>query len=381
MSATLPITANDRTVTRIASVAGQVAFTFDFPIQAAGDLSVSAAASATPTLFVPLSFAAGDYTVTGVGAAGGGSVVLATGRGLGDAVRIEGDADIARTSSVTRGGAYRSAAIDADLDRLVIVAQELRRDVDRSGAPLAVEAAASAALSAAAAESALEQIHETSVANGAVTTVKLADGAVTTAKLAANSVTPEKIAPNSIPVDRLNAILPVILEQSIIPAAFVAPVIILTLPHFRQFVWAGGAYVRAPWHRPAVVSYGYTATPPLGLLEVRADVTHAQGDYPDLASELGIAVGATFTFQETRGEFIRVWDNSRGVDTGRNIRTTQADAFKSHTHSGQIGTTINNVAVAAGIYVVQSDGVTGIGYTGGSETRPRNVSLPLWISY
>jgi hypothetical protein len=42
-----------------------------------------------------------------------------------------------------------------------------------------------------------------------------------------------------------------------------------------------------------------------------------------------------------RGEFIRGFDDSRGIDTGRVLGAHQADAFKDHTHSG--GATITNI--------------------------------------
>lgn len=128
MSATLPITANDRTVTRTATTAGQVLFTTDFPVMAAEDLAVSVAPVGDPAAFMPLSFAGGAFAVTNLGNPAGASVTLSVGRAIGDVVKLEGSAALVRTQSIIRGGAFRSTAIDADLDRLMIVAQELRRD-------------------------------------------------------------------------------------------------------------------------------------------------------------------------------------------------------------------------------------------------------------
>lgn len=76
---------------------------------------------------------------------------------------------------------------------------------------------------------------------------------------------------------------------------------------------------------------------------------------------------------DLRGEFIRGWDDSRGVDSGRAFGTAQADELESHNHtsatfavgSGGSATVLQSNAAGAG--VVQN--------TGGSETRPRNVAL------
>lgn len=145
MSATLPIVTNDRTVTLTATVAGQTAFPFDFPVQFETDLRVSIAPAATPEAFAALSFAAGAYTVAGAGAAAGGTITLQTGCAIGDRVQIDGASLIDRTSSIVRGGAFRSDAIDADFDRLVMISQELRRDIDAAALAIAVVAAQLAA--------------------------------------------------------------------------------------------------------------------------------------------------------------------------------------------------------------------------------------------
>lgn len=71
---------------------------------------------------------------------------------------------------------------------------------------------------------------------------------------------------------------------------------------------------------------------------------------------------------DLRGEFVRGWDNTRGVDAGRNIGSFQADQIKSHVHTAGI--------VAGAGYGAGNTGASGnTGAFGGSETRPRNVAL------
>lgn len=42
----------------------------------------------------------------------------------------------------------------------------------------------------------------------------------------------------------------------------------------------------------------------------------------------------TFTIPDARGAFLRAWDDSRGIDSGRSLGSLQTDQNKSHTHTG-----------------------------------------------
>lgn len=93
------------------------------------------------------------------------------------------------------------------------------------------------------------------------------------------------------------------------------------------------------------------------------------------AGQFGPGNGSTtFTIPDLRGEFVRGWDDGRGVDTGRAIGTAQADELKSHAH--KYGFSPANYA--GGSYPAVSPAAQN-GYdtaaTGGTETRPRNVAL------
>ena len=93
----------------------------------------------------------------------------------------------------------------------------------------------------------------------------------------------------------------------------------------------------------------------------------------------------TFNLPDLRGEFIRGWDDSRGVDTGRALGSTQADELKSHFH---LCATSNGLG---GPYEAAPGGTaTGFDYgppapptssTGDTETRPRNVALLACIKF
>tara|TARA_B100001175_G_scaffold137285_1_gene116681 strand:- start:588 stop:1103 length:516 start_codon:yes stop_codon:yes gene_type:complete len=108
------------------------------------------------------------------------------------------------------------------------------------------------------------------------------------------------------------------------------------------------------------------STAPTGYLECNGQSTSG---YTALSAVVGDNV------PDLRGEFVRGWDNGRGVDTGRNILTTQSDEFKSHTHPGS-----SLVKFTGGVTISPGssnsfDSQSSVASDGGIETRPRNVAL------
>lgn len=98
-----------------------------------------------------------------------------------------------------------------------------------------------------------------------------------------------------------------------------------------------------------------------------------------IGTTFGAPSGSTFSVPDLRSEFIRGWDMNRGIDGNgvawRTFGSFQTDDFKSHRHE------INTVGVAAGSSAVAAIGSTSASggnvtrFTGGTETRPRNVAL------
>lgn len=129
-------------------------------------------------------------------------------------------------------------------------------------------------------------------------------------------------------------------------------------------------------------------TAPSGYL--KADGTAvSRTTYAALFAAIGTAFGAgdestTFNLPDLRGEFVRGFDDGRGVDIGRALGSAQADELESHSHTAY--------AQSSGDYqydirvLYPNNGMAGskgsasfksnvIGSTGGTETRPRNVAL------
>jgi phage-related tail fiber protein len=117
--------------------------------------------------------------------------------------------------------------------------------------------------------------------------------------------------------------------------------------------------------------------------------------YATLFAAIGTAFGAgdgstTFNVPDLRGEFVRGWDNGRGVDAGRVFGSAQVDLFKSHTHTWTTPWGTNSPQGKSPQAVVQlgpvptnnQEIISGSNAsTGGTETRPRNVALLAYIKY
>lgn len=119
--------------------------------------------------------------------------------------------------------------------------------------------------------------------------------------------------------------------------------------------------VPVPW--PSV-------TPPTGWLKCNGAAFSAE-EYPELAK-----VYPTNKLPDLRGEFIRGWDDGRGIDSGRTLLSAQDGSIEAHGHdyNGVIYTSsgpswANTTDAGHRAYS---------GFTssyGGSETRPRNIAL------
>ncbi|MDB6374527.1 phage tail protein, partial [Photorhabdus bodei] len=82
---------------------------------------------------------------------------------------------------------------------------------------------------------------------------------------------------------------------------------------------------------------------------------------------------------DLRGEFIRGWDDSRGVDPGRVCLTWQAGANESHSHTLPTGRMPVNVDSSSQTWVVVENDVSSTKVStyasGANETRPRNIAF------
>jgi len=133
------------------------------------------------------------------------------------------------------------------------------------------------------------------------------------------------------------------------------------------------------------VAFFATAAAPAGWLICNGQ-TVSRATYADLFAAVGELWGAgdgvsTFKVPDLRGEFVRGADLGRGVDAGRALGSGQGDGFKSHNHGIDGGVLVRNMYPSTVAWSIQSTPGTvemnggEIGYTGGSETRPRNIAM------
>ncbi len=141
-----------------------------------------------------------------------------------------------------------------------------------------------------------------------------------------------------------------------------------------------------------------TNTVHTGFLECNGSAV-SRTTYSLLFAEVGIVYGngdgsTTFNLPDLRGEFVRGWDNGRGVDAARSIGSSQSEATLAHNHTGTAAVPTcsdsNDVVVNVGTQDLSigtgSDSSTRnmtltIANDGGAETRPRNIAMMYEIKY
>lgn len=166
-----------------------------------------------------------------------------------------------------------------------------------------------------------------------------------------------------------------------------------------------------------ILTFG-ASTPPSGFLECNGSAI-SRSTYASLFSILSTTHGAgdgssTFNLPDLRGQFVRGWDNSAGVDASRVFGSTQTDQNKNHTHTTDSVTLTGGIrkisegfgagGSATGVFTKTADGnntITGSSSTspvggvdfdgthshtisssgGGTEARPKNVALMYIIKF
>jgi microcystin-dependent protein len=150
----------------------------------------------------------------------------------------------------------------------------------------------------------------------------------------------------------------------------------------------------SPGQLPGEVCYFARSAAPTGFLKSNGALV-SRATYAALFTAIGTTFGVgdgstTFALPDLRGEFIRGWDDARGVDAGRVFGVAQTDALQGHIHWTNTYSYTNNFTAPGSIQggggsqlntgSPITDGVNGTPRTG-AETRPRNVALLACIKY
>jgi len=88
--------------------------------------------------------------------------------------------------------------------------------------------------------------------------------------------------------------------------------------------------------QPGTIAYFARSSPPEGWLKCDGSAV-SRVTYANLFTAIGETYGAgdgstTFNLPDLRGEFVRGWDDGRGVDSGRVFGSAQMDALQGHKH-------------------------------------------------
>ena len=140
------------------------------------------------------------------------------------------------------------------------------------------------------------------------------------------------------------------------------------------------------------------ATVPSGYLECNGSEL-SRATYSDLFAVVGTTYGTgdgtnTFNIPDLRGEFIRGYDNGRGVDSARTIGSWQEDAIRNIVG---FASSFNITSGATGAFTQTYNSASKFALTGGSgyrlnfdasivvptasDNRPRNIAMMHCIKY
>ncbi len=166
-----------------------------------------------------------------------------------------------------------------------------------------------------------------------------------------------------------------------------------TAPDGMTYVWHGDRWGTIPFVDNGVPAGQLAAfamdAAPTGWLKANGALV-SRTTYAALFAAIGTTFGAgdgstTFALPDARGEFLRGFDDGRGVDASRAFGSAQTDQFKTHNH---YPSTSNRVWTDnAGQFLVNAGGsnvsmlVASPAAIGGAETRPRNVAALICIKY
>ncbi len=112
-----------------------------------------------------------------------------------------------------------------------------------------------------------------------------------------------------------------------------------------------------------ILTFG-ASTPPSGFLECNGSAI-SRSTYASLFSILSTTHGtgdgsSTFNLPDLRGQFVRGWDNSAGVDASRTFGSTQTDQNKNHTHTTDSTSLTGSVSHLSGSLHANPGTATGI---------------------
>ncbi len=253
-----------------------------------------------------------------------------------------------------------------------------------------------------------------SLNTNSVELANMADNSVDTNELVNNSVTMDKLNSGTLPSD-------IVVNADNIAANSVNTSELVNAAVTRAILESDLQYAFNPigtviWYAGSSAPTGYLKADGSTIPNGTGTVQSINTDFSALYAVVGAAL------PDLRGEFIRGWDDGKGTDSGRTIKSTQSDDLKSHTHTANTVTTSTDTHTHDTklddnrVFGFTQDGDSTDGETspygnpggipgwdipaqlnasdthshtvtptiqntGGTETRPRNVALLACIKY
>lgn len=398
---------------RISYVVGstpQTVFDVDFPFFEDEDLAVYVDGA--------LKVLATDYTVTGAGDSGGGTVTFVAGQ-ANCGVAIVRDVPIARTTDYPTSGPFQIPALNTDLDRLTAWAQEHRARLDRCIRPPdsdpdglfllpSVSDRANRFLGFDAAGLPVGMVSASGYPASVYGADLISAANAAAARTALGMTTAGQDLVTAASLDAQRAILGnpmrVYAAGVALPTSNIGP--IWHADYAAVMTWQVYSANGASFTGYASENIGDLLTPGgstarTGLLKANgADLSTttyarlynwakhnglvvASGDWTAGMEKYRENGGGTFRLPDLRGRFLRVWADGGSIDSGRAFGTTQTHMIENHAHTVN-GLSLTGVLGAeagtgwAPTTLTTSNPSTG---TAGAETRPLNTAVLVAIKF
>ena len=350
-----------------------------------------------------------DYTI--VQAGGTTTIRFNTAPANSDTIRIHRETNIdAVNSTFQAGSAIRATDLNTNYTQFLYASQEFGKltttgtSVLTTGnkGDLTVNSTTDWVYNADSAEAshlANDAVETAAIKDGAVTADKIASGALSNISIADSSVTTAKLATDAVTTVKVT-------DANITEAKLAAESVSTT--KLKATTTSGMGF-----NPVGTVIWFAGSTAPTGYLKCNGDaIPNGTGSVQSVSSNysaLYAIVGGNLP--DIRGEFIRGWDDGKGTDSGRSIRTSQTGQNDAHTHTAtssvtdpghnHSGTTdaaretssktgsgdTHNKVVNSSRSLTIANNTTGISVTttnasqGGNEARPRNIALLACIKY
>ncbi len=228
---------------------------------------------------------------------------------------------------------------------------------------------------------------------GAITTDMLASNAVTTNQLADSAITSAKLAPNAVTTDQLAD--GAITTNQLADGAITTNKIVDGTIQLEDLI---AAVKNSLCPVGTVLTYTGDTAPEGWLMCHGAAISRA--DYSALYAVIGNRFGygngdTTFHIPDFRGKFLRGHDAGAGYDpdrysrtnlypggaTGDSVGSYQDDEFRSHSHVETTIVSSDYGSDPGGWHWPNYTQTESTSATGGSETRPKNISVNYIIKY